>query len=344
MASKTFLVFGVAIGLFACSLVASASAQEPEKTEAPPPIGHMVDLGGYRLHLNCVGKGKPTVVLSIGGGGFSTDWALVQSKAAAFTRVCSYDRSGAAWSDLGPKPRTMDQEAFDLHRLLETAGERGPYIVIGQSIGGMVVRIFAEQYPKDVVGVVLVDAFSEDGQFFIDGAMRRVRLLAKDRTIPAPRTSVTAADSMTPAELQEKETAVKKYVGNPKIRPPYDNLPDYAQRVRLWALHQPKNYAEDDDYMAEISAREYARDQAQEPPLGSVPLIVLTRDKSKMNDYQGPQAASLVEEHEQQQARMIKLSTHGRQIVVSNSGHQIELETPDKVVTAIHEIATYSGK
>jgi len=238
----------------------------------------------------------------------------------------------------------MDQEAFDLHRLLLAAGERGPYVVVGQSVGGMVVRIFTEQNPRDVVGVVLVDAFSEDGQFFINGAMRRVRLLAKDRTIPAPRTSVTAADSMTPAELQEKEAVMKKYVGNPKIRPPYDSLPEYAQGVRLWALQQPKNYAEDDDYMAEISAREYARDQAQKHPLGIVPLIVLTRDKSKMNDYQGPQATLLVEEHEEQQARMTKLSTHGKQIIASNSGHQIELEAPDKVVMAIHEIATYSEK
>ena len=304
----------------------------------------MIDLGGYRLHLNCVGEGKPTVLLSIGGGGFSTDWALVQSKVAAFTRVCSYDRSGAAWSDLGPRPRTMDQEAFDLHRLLVAAGERGPYVVVGQSIGGMVTRIFAEQHPKEVVGVVLVDAFSEDGQFFINGAMRRVRLLAKDRTIPTPRTSVTAADNLTPAELQEKEAVVKKYVGNPKIRPPYDSLPDYAQRVRLWALQQSKNYAEDDDYMAEISAREYARDQALGHPLGSIPLVVLTRDKSRMNDYSGPQAASLVEEHEEHQARMAKLSSRAKQIVVSNAGHHIELEAPETVVRAIHEVAIYRGK
>src|SRR5712664_927372 len=86
MAAKTFVVFGVAFGLFAGALGGSTSAQEPKNTEAPSPIGRMIDLGGYRLHLNCVGQGKPTVLLSIGGGGFSTDWALVQSKVAAFTR------------------------------------------------------------------------------------------------------------------------------------------------------------------------------------------------------------------------------------------------------------------
>jgi pimeloyl-ACP methyl ester carboxylesterase len=343
MVSKRVLISGMVIGLFTGSLVASPSAQEPEKLAAPPPIGRMVDLGGYRLHLNCVGNGKPTVVLSIGAGGFSTDWAIVQSKVAAFARVCSYDRSGAAWSDLGPKPRTMDQEAFDLHRLLTSAGERGPYVVVGQSLGGMVVRIFTEEHPKEVVGVVLVDAYSEDAQLFTNGAMRRMRLLAKNRPIPAPRTSVTGADGMTPTELQQKEDVVTNYVGNPEIHPPYDKLPENAQRVRQWAVQQPKNYAEDDDYMAEISARMYAQDQVQEHPLGSVPLIILTRDKDK-HDYQGPLTASLVKEHEEEQARMVKLSTHGSQITVSNSGHQIELEAPDKVVTAIHNIAVYSVK
>ncbi|HEY6253947.1 MAG TPA: alpha/beta hydrolase [Candidatus Angelobacter sp.] len=343
MASKMVLIFGMAIGLYTGSLVASACAQESKKEESPRPLGRMVDLGGYKLHINCIGEGKPTVVLSIGGGGFSTDWALVQSKVAAFTRVCSYDRSGAAWSDLGPKPRTMDQEAFDLHRLLAAAGERGPYVVVGQSLGGMVVRIFTEKYRSETAAVVLVDAYSEDSQLFTNGKMQRMRLAAKDRPVPAPRTSLAATDGMTSAELQKTEAFVKQYIGNPKIDPPYDRLPEYAQRVRLWAVQQPKNYAEDDDYMAEISARMYAEDQVQEHPLGSVPLIVLTRDKDK-HDYQGPLTASLVKEHEEQQALMAKLSTHGSQIVLPNSGHQIELEAPDKVVAAVHEIAVYSGK
>ncbi len=154
---------------------------------------------------------------------------------------------------------------------------------------------------------------------------------------------MAAADGMTPSELQQAEAFVKQYIGNPKIDPPYDKLPQFAQSVRLWAVQQPKNYANDDDYMAEISARMYAEDQVQEHPLGGLPLIVLTRDKDK-HDYQGPLTASLVKEHVEQQARMVKLSTRGSQIVVPNSGHQIELEAPDKIVAAIHEIAAYNGK
>jgi pimeloyl-ACP methyl ester carboxylesterase len=336
---KAFATFALPIVICIAVIVEPAFPQTP--TEAPRPLGKMIDLGGYRLHLDCEGKGSPIVILSSGGGGFSTDWALVQSKAAAFTRVCSYDRSGAAWSDLGPKPRTKDQEAFDLHRLMIAAGESGPYVLVGQSMGGMVARIFTQNYPKDVVGLILVDALSEDAQLSMNGAMHRVRLLAKARTIPAPRTNVTPADAMTSAEMQEKEAIVKKYMSNPKIEPPYDRLPDYAQRVRLWALKQPKNYAEDDDYLAEITAREYALDQTEDHPLDSILLIVLTRDKSRMNDYQGPQAASLVQEHEEQQARMAKLSSHGKQIIVPNAGHQIELEAPETVVSAVRDIATY---
>jgi pimeloyl-ACP methyl ester carboxylesterase len=137
---------------------------------------------------------------------------------AAFARVCSYDRSGAAWSDLGPKPRTMDQEAFDLHRLLTAAGERGPYVVVGQSIGGMVVRIFTEKYRSEIAAVVLVDAYGEDSQLFTNGKMQRMRLAAKDRPVPAPRTSMAATDGKNPAELQQIEAFVKKNIGNPKIR------------------------------------------------------------------------------------------------------------------------------
>src|SRR5437879_5230582 len=113
------------------SLPLTALAQEA----APPQPGKLFDLGGYKLHLNCTGKGKPTVVISSGAGDFSFDWYLVQTKVAKFARVCSYDRGGEAWSDLGPAPRTRHQEAYDLHRLLQKAHERGPYLLVGQSMG-----------------------------------------------------------------------------------------------------------------------------------------------------------------------------------------------------------------
>lgn len=335
---KFALLAAVCVGTALSSgwFAGAAPAPKGQKDGVPHLVGRMVDLGGYRLHIDCAGKGNPTVVLSAGGGAFSTDWALVQLKVAAYTRVCSYDRSGAAWSDLGPKPRTMDQEVFDLHRLLAAAGEHGPYVVVGQSLGGMIARIFAERYPREVVGVVLVDAYSEDAQLSVNGEMKRMRLLSKNRPIPAPRNTVSSADELSPGELAKIKDFLKQ-VPTPKIEAPYDKLPEFAQRVRLWAVQQPKYYAQDDDYMAEISARMYAESQSRKNPLGSVPLIVLTRDKY---DYPGPDAAMLVQEHKAQQARMAGLSSRGKQVTVPNSVHEIQLSTPEAVVSAIREVVT----
>ena len=323
-------------------LISPAHAQSASAANTPALSGRMVDLGGYKLHLDCAGRGEPTVVLSAGAGAFSTDWALVQPKVAAFTRVCSYDRSGAAWSDLGPKPRTMDQEAFDLHRMLTIAGEHGPYLMVGQSLGGMVARIFAESNPHEVAGIVLVDAYCEDSQLFVNGKLVRVRLAAKQRSIPAPRTSMSISDQLRPKELQGIEAFMKK-MGAPQINAPYDRLPEFSRQVRLWALQQPKYWAQDDDYMAEISARMYAEDKSHKHPLGNTPVVILTRE---LYDYPGPNSALLTREHKEQQTRMAQLSNQGRQVIVPDSGHEIQLYAPDAVIDAIRSVimTATSGK
>ena len=322
----------IALLLAIATIPARVSAQSDA---APPPPGRLIDLGGYKLHLNCTGSGSPTVVLSAGAGDFSTDWALVQPKVAAFARVCSYDRSGAAWSDLGPKPRTLYQEVFDLERLLRAAGEHGPYIMVGQSLGGMVARLFAERYPLQTAGVVLVDAYSEDAQLGINGKLARMRLLAKDRPIPAPRSAVTADDAMTTTNLKNAQDFIRDFIGKPKIEPPFDKLPADAQRARLWAVVQPKSFAQSDDYLAEISAEVYAETQHNAHPLRDIPLIVLARSRS---DYPPEVAAILTAEHTAQQAKFATLSTNGTEIIVPDSGHHIQLDAPDAVVNAIQQI------
>ena len=91
------------------------------QTEPPAP-GQLVDIGGWRMHINCSGDarvGQPTVILEAGSSDFSIDWAFVQPEVAMFTRVCSYDRSGSGWSELGPYPKTLQQTVFELHTLLE---------------------------------------------------------------------------------------------------------------------------------------------------------------------------------------------------------------------------------
>src|SRR5436190_614794 len=135
----------------------------------PKPPGKLVDLGGHRLHLCCTGKGSPTVVVENGLGDFSFDWILVQSRVSGFTRICTYDRAGYAWSDPGPRPRTFAQLNLELRDALAKLGEKAPYVLVGHSFGGPVVRQYALTYPGEVVGMILVDSVHEDQRVPIAG-------------------------------------------------------------------------------------------------------------------------------------------------------------------------------
>src|SRR3954471_6642133 len=146
----------------------AASAAQAQDTSASPPVqrpGRLVDLGGWRLHLNCTGERhglQPAIILEAGAGDFSGDWTLVRPGVARFARVCSYDRGGSGWSDLGPRPRTMHQIVYELHTLLAKANERGPYLLVGHSYGGALVRLYQIVYPADVAGLVLIEAASDN--------------------------------------------------------------------------------------------------------------------------------------------------------------------------------------
>jgi pimeloyl-ACP methyl ester carboxylesterase len=108
-----------------------------------------------------VGTGSPTVVLASGAGGFSAEWSAVQPHLAQTTRVCAYDRAGLGWSEPGPGPRAPERIADELHTLLVNAGEPGPYVLVAHSAGGKHARLFAQQHPQEVAGIVLVDPRSE---------------------------------------------------------------------------------------------------------------------------------------------------------------------------------------
>ena len=109
------------------------------------------------------------------------------------------------------------------------------------SLGGMVARLFAQRYPRQTAAVVLVDAYSEDAQLGLNGKLVRLRLLAKGRSIPAPRSAVAPDDDMTTTELKNAQDFIRDVIGKPKIAPPFDKLPSDAQRARLWAAVQPKS-------------------------------------------------------------------------------------------------------
>jgi DNA-binding CsgD family transcriptional regulator len=102
--------------------VAYQAIGEARDRAAYPPPGQLVDVGGYRMHINCVGAGTPTVVLETLSGGVSPLWSWVQSDIAQTARVCAYDRSGFGWSNPAPRPLNLAQTAETLHTLLERAG------------------------------------------------------------------------------------------------------------------------------------------------------------------------------------------------------------------------------
>ncbi len=134
---------------------------EAADAKAYPPAGQLVDVGGHRLHINCTGTGSPTVVIEAGLGDWSTTWGgYVQPEVAKTTRVCIYDRAGMGWSEAGRLPRDAAQNARDLHTLLQNANIPGPYVMVGHSLGGLVVRLFVHDYSSEVVGVVLIESMN----------------------------------------------------------------------------------------------------------------------------------------------------------------------------------------
>jgi len=147
---------------------------------ANPPPGRLVDVGGHKLHIWCTGSGEPTVVLEngLGGGSGIVGWSFVQPEVAKFTRVCTYDRAGTGYSDPGPSPRTARRIAYELAQLLDRTGISGPLVLVGASIGGLFVRVFASEHGERVVGLVLVDASHEDQEMRVPRIAPLVPLLS----------------------------------------------------------------------------------------------------------------------------------------------------------------------
>jgi pimeloyl-ACP methyl ester carboxylesterase len=308
---------------FALALCATICLTTPllaQPAEIGSPPGRLVDIGGRKLHLHCTGSGSPTVILEAGASSFAIDWALVQPEIARTNRVCSYDRAGHGWSDPGGGGES--RVVANLHALLQAAGERPPYVLVGASRGGVYVRLYHARYPEEVVGMVLVDPTHEERLFTtFEGKVVPIASLTAEQlrsTIPSgtghfrvPRRSpqTGAPFDRLPRNLYETRIALdKRLIASVPDSVPYEAVLNRAEseRAMLTALRELR--------------------MRQEHPLGERPLVVLTRGVDS-----NPERVSAYD-------RLARISTNSRYTVVRDAGHEIHLFQPDAVIQAIHDV------
>ena len=316
------------------------AAQDTPPPGHPRPPGNLIDVGGYRLHLYCTGTGTPTVVLLHGFGDFSFDWALVQPGVAQVTRVCSYDRAGQAWSDIGPEPRGLARITEELHTLLQRSGENGPVVLVGQSWGGLIPRLYVAKYRQQVAGVVFVDSSHEDMWMWLNGVTLQPLLASDslwDRIWPRRRPNW----QLPPSPARLADTAyVAADTSIPKLDPPFDRLPIEAQRYRNWAQRLPPAALVGGDW-SDIredfrTVRHFESGTAH--PFGSIPVVVLSAGRDDFED--APEASASVQrsQFDRGQRALAGLSTNRRRIMALSSGHRIQLDEPDLVIEAIRQV------
>jgi len=292
-------------------LVLGVTFEQWSRWRAPriyPPFGEMVDIGGRELHLDCAGSGLPVVIFEAGGGSSSVVWQAVQTRVAERTTACSYDRAGIAWSDGAAGPRGADQLIDDLRALVREASLAQPYVLVGHSLGGPIITAYADRYPEQVAGLVLVDPTASElslGQIENSGVVYRLQMLG-----------MWAASETGLARLYLRRSARQseyaKLFGSRDLSTMIDEL--------------RASYG----LFAEV---------AQIQSFGALPLIILSGGRS-------PARVPMVSAEEVQRihqgllaehAELTTRSTRGQHRVL-DSGHFIQIEAAAEVVEAVLEI------
>lgn len=284
--------------------------------------------GGRRLNLYCTGSGMPTVVLEAGHGDGLTTWARIQPAISRRTRVCSYDRAGFGFSDPPHKPGTIQQAVDDLHALLSKAHARPPFVMVGHSMGGMIVRLYAAEHLDDVSGLVLVDPTNEhqaEGYNRVDGRTYADWDRANRRSFRDAERCVAAAE------------AGALVAGRPlyaSCAADYD--PEFSPRINAQLISQSLSYGAQRAMVWEQENTFYlssAQLAATPGAYGDKPVRVLYRGPDSKREGQ-PQAQAdaeytmLVGLHAGEAAR----SSQGSAQAVPGTGHYIQMDAPDVVV------------
>lgn len=298
---------------FACELLTVNLNADDD----PPPLGKLVDVGGYRVHMYCTGVGSPAVVVV--GGGFSFDWGLIQPKVAGLTQICAYDPSGAAWSDPFPSPRTpgCSDRVSEIHEVLRRASIRGPFLIVGFSIGALYGRLYASRYPDEAAGLVIVD------HAFIPARPPRPPSQTwpkSDASPPHAPGVVPMSDVDTPPALIS-QTAIALGIEDDRN---FQRLPKLDRDLHMWALskHPVRPTA---DTVAECEDEIGMQNRTSAPPLGSKPLIVISAG------FDSPEYQAL-------QAKLLRLSGNAEHVIAEHSTHMMIVDAPDTIVTAIGDV------
>ncbi len=310
-AARSTVAFFAVLGAISIAGMAYQAIADHRATSALQPPGRLVDVGGRKMHLACAGAGSPTVILEAGGLGGADQWRAVQPPLAALTRTCAYDRLGVGFSARARGERDGARLADELHQLLARAGEKPPYLMVGHSVGGRVVRLYAAAHPDEVRGLVLVDS-PPDG------------LLAS-----LPR---TAARMRRAARLGR----VLVRLGFLRLADPFhlDGTPAFALTYR-------GAFFDTVDGILDAWARTDEELLAAPPP-PDLPTVVITHGRP--GDFAGPDMIDPAEAEAAERVwqagerALAARSTRGRLVVAERSGHAVPLEQPELIIEAVRNL------
>jgi pimeloyl-ACP methyl ester carboxylesterase len=312
------------------SLLAAPAAQWATADAFAKPH-QLVDIGGRKMNLYCSGQGATTVVFDAPSGEAGWNWFSVQPAVARHTRACVFDRAGLGFSEPAKRPNTSDNVAEDLHKLLAGAGVKPPYVMVGNSLGGANVQVYAYRYPAEVKGLVLVEPQHEDETSRMDkasqGNLKKVYAMVTEQN----NYCMAAARKGMKAGSEEQ----KNCIGNPA-----ENYGPALGAAVASATTRPAYWrANIDEWNAIKVSDEQLRKLRR--PFGDLPMVVLTRGVSPYAVPGKPQSAlnkAMEDENVAIQKEIAALSTRGTQRVVPGAGHVIHADKPEAVVDAVLEV------